>query len=364
MNIAAGCTAATSTAAWAARSAGYALADGSPRAVWSRLPAMERSTEIEAVVRRFLSARQVGDVEAMRNLHSRSEHVRLIGTDKHEWLQGYDRVVGAWQVALEEFDSVVLPDSELLRIEAYERGEVGWAAVEQLRTLKTGETFVYRITMVFELEAGAWKVAQIHFSMPVVNKKVFGFETSRTLSDLLASMDNKTESATLGKDMLGTVTLVFTDVVGSTALSQSMGDKDWTDLITAHFDSVRKIVEGETGTVVKTLGDGGMYVFSSGASALRAAVGIQRKVSESDTDHLRLRVGVHTGDVMQGDGDYLGLTVNKAARVAAAARGEQVLVSSTTFDMADITEFEFGEPITVEFKGIDGPHILRPLSWR
>ena len=126
----------------------------SPGAVWFNLLAVRPSTEIEAVVRRFLAARQVGDVEAMRNLHSRSEHVRLIGTDKHEWMQGYDRVVGAWQVALEEFDSVVLPDSELLRIEAYERGEVGWAAVEQLKTLKNGETFIYRITMVLELEIG------------------------------------------------------------------------------------------------------------------------------------------------------------------------------------------------------------------
>ena len=211
-------------------------------AVLFNLPAMKPSTEIEAVVRRFLAARQVGDVEAMRNLHSRSEHVRLIGTDKHEWLQGYDHVVGAWQVALEEFDSVVLPDSELLRIEACESGEVGWAAVEQLRTLTSGKTFTIRITMVLELEAGAWKVAQIHFSMPVANKQAIGIEHSRTLFDLLASMDNKLESVALGKEMLGTVTLLFTDVVGSTALSQSMGDNDWADLITAHFHSARKIV--------------------------------------------------------------------------------------------------------------------------
>jgi adenylate cyclase len=337
---------------------------GSPGAVWFNLLTMKPSTEIEAVVRRFLAARQVGDVEAMRNLHSRSEHVRLIGTDKHEWLQGYDRVVGAWQSALEEFDSVVLPDSELLRIEAYESSEVGWAAVEQRRTLTTGETFIFRITMVLELEAGAWKVAQIHFSMPVANKKVIGIDLSRTLSDLLSSMDNRLESVALGKETLSTATLVFTDVVGSTAISQSMGDKGWSDLITAHFESARKIVEGENGTVVKTLGDGGMYVFSSGASALTAAIRIQTAVSGTDTVDLTLRMGVHTGDVMQGDGDYLGLTVNKAARVAAAARGEQILVSSTTFDMVDTTEFEFGKPISVEFKGIDGTHLLRPLSWR
>ena len=107
-----------------------------------------------------------------------------------------------------------------------------------------------------------------------------------------------------------------------------------------------------------------MYVFSSGASALTAAIGIQRAVSGLHRDDLTLRMGVHTGDVVQGDGDYLGLTVNKAARVAAGARGEQILVSSATFDMVDTTAFEFGKPITAELKGIDGTHLLRPLSWR
>jgi class 3 adenylate cyclase/ketosteroid isomerase-like protein len=325
---------------------------------------MKPSTEIEAVVRRFLAARQVGDVEAMRNLHSHSEQVRLIGTDKHEWLQGYDRVVGAWQSAFAEFDSVLLPDSELLRIEAYESGDVGWAAAEQLRTLRTGETFIFRITMVLELEAGAWEVVQIHFSMPVSNKKAIGIDLSRTLTDLLSSIDNRSDAAAPGEGMRSTATFVFTDVVGSTAISQSMGDKGWSDLITAHFESAQRIVESENGTVVKTLGDGGMYVFSSGASALTTAIRIQTAVSASDTVDLRLRIGVHTGDVVLGDGDYLGLTVNKAARVAAAARGEQILVSSATVDMVDTTEFEFGKPITVELKGIGGTHLLRPLSWR
>jgi class 3 adenylate cyclase len=218
--------------------------------------------------------------------------------------------------------------------------------------------------MVLELEAGVWEVVQIHFSMPMSNKQAIGIDLSRTLSDLLSSMDNRSDAPALGEGLLSTATLLFTDVVGSTAVSQSMGDKGWSELITAHFESARRIVEGESGTVVKTLGDGGMYVFSSGASALTAAIRIQTAVSESDTVDLTLRMGVHTGDVVQGDGDYLGLTVNKAARVAAAARGEQILVSSATFDMVDTTEFEFGKPITVELKGIGGTHLLRPLSWR
>jgi len=321
---------------------------------------MNYSSEIEAVVRRFLAARLEGDVEMMRNLHSDSEQVRLIGSDGHEWFQGHDEVVGIWEIHLRETEIV---DTTLLRLEAFENGETGWAAIEQQRTLPNGETHIYRITMVLQLEAGSWKVVQIHFSIPVDNEEVVGIELTRSLSELLASFDTDSESSVLGDAMFSTATFVFTDLVDSTVLTQSLGDRTWSDLITAHFNTVRGIVEQEGGSVVRTLGDGGMFVFSSGASALVAAVRIQRAVTASPEDGLRIRVGVHTGDVLQDHDDYFGLTVNKAARVAAAAQGHQILVSSTTVDMVNTTEFEFGDPITVELKGIDGTHILRPLQW-
>jgi len=321
---------------------------------------MRYSSEIEEVVRRFMAARLDGDVETMRNLHSESEHVRLIGSDSNEWFQGHDEAIGIWEAHSREMPEA---DAKLLRLEAFENGETGWAALEQQRTLPDGATYIYRITMVLQLEAGAWKVVQIHVSVPVANEEVLGVELTQTLSDLLTSLDADPDSSVLGDVVLGTSTILFTDIVDSTVLSQSMGDRQWSDLITAHFTSVQEIVEGEGGSVVKTLGDGGMFVFSSGAAALRAAVRIQQAVSASAEDGLRLRVGVHTGDVIHDDDDYLGLAVNKAARVAAAAQGNQILVSATTLDMVNTTEFEFGDPVTVELKGIDGTHILRPLHW-
>ena len=77
-----------------------------------------------------------------------------------------------------------------------------------------------------------------------------------------------------------------------------------------------------------------------------------------------MRIGVHTGDVIQSQSDYLGLTVNKAARVTAAAEGGQILVSSSTAEMLNYADFAFGEPLIVELKGIDGIHTLRPLRWQ
>ncbi len=115
--------------------------------------------------------------------------------------------------------------------------------------------------------------------------------------------------------------------------------------------------------MVKTLGDGGMFAFPTGASALNAAISIQRVVSGSSEASFRVRVGVHTGDVVQSRGDFIGLAVSKAARVAAAAEGDEILVSAATAEMVNPTEFDFGDPITVELKGIDGTHMLKPLHW-
>jgi len=227
--------------------------------------------------------------------------------------------------------------------------------------------FPARTTFGLARSGGSWQIAQFHTSFPYADQAIgrsFPVQLTETLSDLLTSMDTGDGSAVLPGAKLGTATVLFTDVVDSTVISQQMGDQPWSILIAAHFETVREIVEDENGTVVKTLGDGGMYVFSSGAAALAAAIRIQTATASPTEELFSVRVGVHTGDVVQGDGDYIGLTVNKAARVAAAAIGEQILVSATTIDIVNSSAFEFGDAIKVELKGIKGNHILQPLNWR
>lgn len=279
----------------------------------------------------------------------------MIGSDEHEWVRGAEASL-ITRAHTSELDT---HDSELLRLYAFEEGAVGWAAVEEQRTYPTGRADVFRITYVFVLEAGSWKVVHSHFSAPVPNVEIAGIELSRTLSDLVDSAGVKPDLSALS----GTVTLVFTDVVDSTALSRSIGDDAWSRAITAHLESTREIVESEGGSVVKTLGDGGMYSFESGAAALRAAVRIQRAVAEASEPAITLRVGVHTGDVVLAGDDFLGSAVAKAARVASAAEGGQVLVSSTTAGMVNPAEFQFDTPISVELKGLEGTHQLHPLDW-
>lgn len=212
------------------------------------------------------------------------------------------------------------------------------------------------------LEAGAWRMVQLHMSMPIPNEEVIGYELTTTLSDLLSSLDDDPAVTLQAKVRSDTATVMFTDIVESTAISLRLGDQAWTALIKSHFEECRNIVENEDGVVVKTLGDGGMFVFTSAGSALRAAARVQQSVSHADGD-ISVRIGVHTGDLVHEGGDYLGTTVNKAARVAAAAKGNQILVSSTTADMTSGSNFQYGTPTSLTLRGLEGSHQVVPLLW-
>ena len=321
---------------------------------------MQHSPELEAIVRRLWWARTKGDQEVLKSSWSNSEYLLIIGSDEREWVEGAQESLVLSTAQVEEWK---IEDSELLRLRAFEEGSVGWAAFEEKRTNPNGLTRVYRRTMVFVLEAGSWRIIQSHFSASVPNLETAGVELTKTLSELLAAIGTESDLLPLTGQMSGTSTLLFTDIVDSTGLSQEMGDIGWSRVIKDHLERLRILVQGEGGTVVKTLGDGGMYAFASGSAALRAALRIQRAMSNSAGPDLQVRVGVHTGDVIHTEGDYLGSTVNKAARVAAAAEAGQILVSSTTADLVSSSEFEFGESVTVELKGLAGTHQLRPLIW-
>lgn len=306
-------------------------------------------------MRRMVASRVVGG--RAENFMSRSEHVVVIGSDESEWIVGAEankRTFGASSQLLK------VEENELLRVQAFELGNVGWAAYEEKRTYEGGLRQVIRRTLVFVLEDDSWKFVQSHFSVPVSNLERFGADVSEVLSEILESLAQEPGSLS---GISGTATFVFTDIVDSTPLSLQLGEEAWHAAITAHFDSVRDAVEEQGGSVVKTLGDGGMFVFDSGSAALRAAVRIQQVVTESSDPEMTVRVGVHTGDVVQTEDDYVGATVAKAARVATAADGGQILVSTITAGMVNSSEFEFGDPITVELKGLGGSHQLQPLHW-
>jgi class 3 adenylate cyclase len=164
----------------------------------------------------------------------------------------------------------------------------------------------------------------------------------------------------------GTVTIMFTDIEGSTALNAGLGDARWVRVLAAHDELVETYVEKYRGLIVKTQGDGHMVVFSTPELALRAALDIERAFGakwnhsrELRRTPISVRIGLHTGTAIERDGDYLGQNVALAARVAAQAEGGEILVTGEIVE-ACAEGFVFTPVVPVALKGFEGEHAL----WR
>ncbi len=131
----------------------------------------------------------------------------------------------------------------------------------------------------------------------------------------------------------GTVAFVFTDIEGSTHLAQTLGER-WPAILSRHRQLIRSAVSAAGGREVSTEGDGFFLVFPRTADAIAAMVEAQRALSAErwpDDAVVRVRMGIHTGDGrLDADGSYIGADVHRAARVAAAGHGGQILLSQTT----------------------------------
>ena len=156
----------------------------------------------------------------------------------------------------------------------------------------------------------------------------------------------------------GTVTFLFTDIEGSTRLLEKLGSA-YRAVQEEHFRLMRAaIAEGE-GTEIHTEGDAFFVVFHTAPQAVRAAVAAQRSLASHDWPHgqpLRVRMGLHTGEGILGGDDYLGIDVNRAARIAAAGHGGQVLLSEATRALAQASL-----PPGVTLRDV-GTHRLKDLA--
>ena len=128
----------------------------------------------------------------------------------------------------------------------------------------------------------------------------------------------------------GTVTFLFTDIEGSTRLLRELGPEAYASALVDHRNVCRAAFAAEGGVEVDTQGDAFFAAFSSAPGAVGAARRIQTDLS---TGPISLRVGIHTGTPLTSDGGYVGLDVHRAARIAAAASGGQILVSAPTATM-------------------------------
>ncbi len=131
----------------------------------------------------------------------------------------------------------------------------------------------------------------------------------------------------------GSVTFVFTDIEASTRLAEALGDAAWADLLEAHQELLRSAFAAHGGVEVATEGDAFFVAFAKPLDAVLAASDGQRAIEGHpwpDGNAIRVRIGLHTGDALVRDGDYVGHAVHAAKRVADAGHGGQIVLSATT----------------------------------
>ena len=166
----------------------------------------------------------------------------------------------------------------------------------------------------------------------------------------------------------GTVTLLFSDIKGSTDITERLGDRSAQELFGVHNSIVRQRLNEFDGYEVKSMGDGFMLAFSSARMGIMCAVAIQRDLQlyneEQGSEAILVRMGLHTGEVIKEGEDYFGRNVILASRISAVAREDQVLVSALLKGLVDsLRDFEFGDPMRVDLKGLAGTTVVYPVNY-
>lgn len=161
-------------------------------------------------------------------------------------------------------------------------------------------------------------------------------------------------------------TILFTDLEGSTELTHRLGDRASRELFREYEGIVRECLAIHGGSEVKTMGDGFMAAFRSPTRALECAVAVQAALADRDPamEPLRVRIGLHTGEPLAEGGDFFGSAVILAARIAAEARGGEILVSDVVRQLTAGKGFSFAERGQRTFKGFTEPTSVFELLWK
>jgi class 3 adenylate cyclase len=324
---------------------------------------VEPSEELRRVVTRFFEALRDGDEEAVRNRISRQPGFERFGSDADEWWQEGETTARLWVQQMHEMGGGY-PWRLLGDIHAMSEGGVGWAGARTEFDTPEGHEEM-RFTCVLHLEHGEWKLVHWHSSVPSANEEL-GFFLTTSVDEIAEAVTESKPDLSASSAPDGTVTIAFTDIEDSLRLNAFLGDRKWLEVLRAHNEVITRVTAEHTGTVVKNQGDGFMLAFASARRALTCAQAIDRAIAETFKDPgspIRVRIGLHVGETVREANDFFGHAVNYAARVAASARGGEIVVSSLVHDLlAQTGQFDFADAREVELKGVDGPQAVYALA--
>jgi class 3 adenylate cyclase len=181
-------------------------------------------------------------------------------------------------------------------------------------------------------------------------------------------LDDGPATSAATPDQPGAVhTILFTDIEGSTAMTQRLGDAKARELLREHERMTREALKEHGGSEVKTMGDGFMTSFGSATKALECAIAMQRAFgehNESANEPIKVRIGLNAGEPIAEDQDLFGTTVNMAARVCAKADGGQILAPVVVRELVAGKGFLLSDIGETELRGFEDPVRLYEVRWR
>jgi class 3 adenylate cyclase len=197
-----------------------------------------------------------------------------------------------------------------------------------------------------------------------------GVDVTTSIDDMVSALEEEQPDMRAHMAPDGTVAILFSDIEDSTVLTERLGDERWLQLLREHNAIFREQVSRHDGYEVKSQGDGFMLAFPDPCEALECAIEVQRAFAERERDDaaepLRVRMGLHTGEVISAEGDYFGKNVILAARIAAQALGGEILVSEELRHAAssgDRNGLRFDDGRELELKGLAGIHRVYRAEW-
>jgi adenylate cyclase len=321
---------------------------------------MEEAPELVIFLERLYRSWEALDYEAIIDATARNPGALMIGSDPGEWWAGPKDITAVLRAQVQEMPRFHFDIEEVV---AWKEGSVGWAAARALFTPEDRPPVQTPTTLVLHEEGAYWRIVQWHFSIPVTNEEILGVELTTAVEEILSMVqDERPPIGAAASD--GSVTIVFTDIEGSTALMESLGEERWLELIRWHDDVVKEQTTLFGGSVVKGQGDGFMLAFPASGSAAACAVAIERALSSGWAGvPVPIRVGMHCGNAKTEAGDFFGRTVVVAARVASAASGDEILVSQAVQESLG-RSFPVGGSRTLVLKGMTGHHAVFPVLWQ
>jgi class 3 adenylate cyclase/pimeloyl-ACP methyl ester carboxylesterase len=169
----------------------------------------------------------------------------------------------------------------------------------------------------------------------------------------------------------GLVTILFTDIVGSTALTRRLGDEGARTVLREHERLVRGELAAHGGSEVKATGDGFMASFGSARKALECAIAVQKAFATENASEasrngtpLQVRIGLNAGEPVAEDGDLFGTAVNVAARIADQAQGGEILASNVVRELTAGKGFGFSDGGERALRGFEDPVRVYAVDWQ